>query len=204
MHFVLRALKKVQLLHPNIRLHIVSGDRESVLDALETGIADFGMLYTPTDALRYEFLEIPFDETWGIILPKSDPLATNNEIEMQELRDKPLILSRSMSPQVMRDGLDGLGWRDFKLVGTYNLLFNASLMVEDGLGYALALDHILHFAPDSPLCFRPLAGGSHRMRPLENFPFFRINLAWRRDRMMSRAAEALLDAIREECTSLST
>ena len=123
---------------------------------------------------------------------------------MQQLRNKPLILSRSMSPQAMRNGFDGLEWRDFKLVGTYNLLFNASLMVEDGLGYALALDHILHFAPDSPLCFRPLAGGSHRMRPLENFPFFRIHLAWRRDRMMSRAAEALLDAIREECAGLST
>ena len=104
-----------------------------------------------------------------------------------------------MTPQLLRNGLDGLTWGDFRVAGTYNLLFNASLMVENGLGYALGLNHILNFGEDSPLCFRPVAGGSHRMRPLENFPHFRINLAWRHDRILSRAARTLLDAIRQEC-----
>lgn len=204
MHHVLRAMRNVQEQHPEIRLHVVSGDTENVTDALETGIADLGMLYTFYDMSRYEYVEIPFDEQWGVILPKTDPLARCDEIDIQQLRGKPLILSRAVTPQKMRDGLYGLQWNEFRLAGTYSLLFNASLMVEDGLGYALGLNHILHFSEDSPLCFRPIAGGSQRLRSLDHFPNFRINLVWRRDRVMSRAARALVEAVREQAAAASS
>ena len=43
------------------------------------------------------------------------------------------------------------------IVATYNLLFNASLLVEEGLGYAIGLDKIINITENSNLCFRPLA-----------------------------------------------
>ena len=39
-------------------------------------------------------------------------------------------------------------------VGTYNLLYNASLMVAAGVGCALALDGLIH-TQGTPLTFRP-------------------------------------------------
>lgn len=40
---------------------------------------------------------------------------------------------------------------------TYNLLFNASLLVEEGFGYAVCFDKIINTTGDSRLCFRPLS-----------------------------------------------
>ena len=42
------------------------------------------------------------------------------------------------------------------IVATYDLLFNASVMVREGLGYALGFDNIIYTGQESPLCFRPL------------------------------------------------
>ena len=41
----------------------------------------------------------------------------------------------------------------FRVVATYNLLFNAAILAREGVGYPLALDGLIH---DRELCFRPL------------------------------------------------
>ena len=40
---------------------------------------------------------------------------------------------------------------ELEIVATYNLLFNASLMVEEGLGYAIGLDKIINTAGNNTL-----------------------------------------------------
>ena len=45
---------------------------------------------------------------------------------------------------------------ELNIVATYNLLFNASMLVEEGLGYALCYDGIIN-TDGSCLCFRPFA-----------------------------------------------
>ena len=42
------------------------------------------------------------------------------------------------------------------IVATYNLLFNGSLMAEEGMGYAICFDKIINVSYESNLCFRPL------------------------------------------------
>lgn len=43
------------------------------------------------------------------------------------------------------------------ITAAYNLLFNASLFVEEGLGYAFAFDKVINTSENSPLVFRPLS-----------------------------------------------
>lgn len=45
---------------------------------------------------------------------------------------------------------------ELEIVATYNLLFNASLMVEEGLGYAIGLDKITLLVLERTLNFRRL------------------------------------------------
>ena len=40
-------------------------------------------------------------------------------------------------------------------MATYNLIYNASLMVDEGIGYAFTLDKLVN-TTGSGLCFRPL------------------------------------------------
>ena len=60
---------------------------------------------------------------------------------------------------------------ELEIVATYNLLFNASLMVEEGLGYAIGLDKIINTTGNNTLCFRPLspqmeAGIAHHLEKI--------------------------------------
>lgn len=75
-----------------------------------------------------------------------------------------------------------------EVVGTYNLVYNAALMVREGLGCALTLDHLVDVSPSSQLAFRPLA------------PALRTGaaLVWERGRLPSRAARAFLEALRAQ------
>lgn len=72
-------------------------------------------------------------------------------------------------------------------VATYSLLFNASLMVEEGLGYAVCLDKIINTSGESKLCFRPLSpqSGYENACYLEKYQVF------------SKAADKYLQQLRQ-------
>ena len=76
---------------------------------------------------------------------------------------------------------------DLNIVGTYNLLYNASLMVEEGVCYALCLDRLINTTGDSRLCFRPLV----------NQVTAGMDLVWKKYQVFSKAAEKFLEAMRE-------
>lgn len=65
------------------------------------------------------------------------------------------------------------------IVASYNLLFNGSIMVEEGIGYALCFDKIINTGGDSELCFRPLL-------PKAETPLYVI---WKKYQTFSKAAE---------------
>ena len=74
---------------------------------------------------------------------------------------------------------------EMNIVETYNLIFNASIMVEEGLGYALGLDKIINVSGHSNLCFIPLS------------PSLKISmyLIWKKYQKLSRPSEKFLDQI---------
>ena len=76
------------------------------------------------------------------------------------------------------------------IVATYNLVFNASLLVEEGLGYAVCFDKLINVTGDSNLCFRPL------------YPKMEAeaSIIWKRYKTFSKAAQKFIDALCDSCT----
>lgn len=74
------------------------------------------------------------------------------------------------------------------IVTTYNLAYNASIMVEEGIGYALVLDKIVNTSSDSNLCFRPLEPRVESS----------LNLVWKKHQVLSAAAELFLNEVRRK------
>lgn len=154
--FVTDALKVLQDEHPLIIPHFFSGNGEIVMDRLDKGLLDFAVLMGAENTERYYSLPFPNHDTWGLLMDKDDPMAQKKAITAEDLLDIPLILS---SQSLSRDELSG--WLRFlmsrlHIAATYTLLFNGSLMVRSGLGYALCFDHIAPSGKDSPFAFRPL------------------------------------------------
>lgn len=187
-----RAAQALRARHPDVHLHISSGNAEYVLESLEKGLIDFGLIFGTVDAQKYETLPIPIPDTWGVLMQQDSPLAQKEAICPEDLWDKPLILShqRVGSPQLSQ-------WlkRDasqLNVVATYNLVYNASLLVDEGLGYALTLDKLIN-TRGSSLCFRPLS-------PQRDAS---TCLIWKKYQVFSKAAEAFLRELRRLVAEVS-
>ena len=76
---------------------------------------------------------------------------------------------------------------ELHIVATYNLLFNASLLVSEGVGIALCLEGIVNTSGDSDLVFVPFE------------PELRVgmSLVWKKNSVQGRAQRLFLDGLRE-------
>ena len=60
--------KELRNIYPNIHYHLYSGNAADVTKRLDKGLLDFGILIQPTDISKYDYLNIPAKDTWGIIM----------------------------------------------------------------------------------------------------------------------------------------
>lgn len=178
--------KKLQQKYPDIRYHISSGNAEHVLEYLDKGLIDFGLLFTEIDPQKYEAVPVPVKDTWGVLMRKDSPLAEKESICPDDLWDKPLIVSHQKGDDAYLNQWLQREASELHIVATYNLLFNASLLVSEGLGYALGFDKLIN-TQGSNLCFRPLSP------QLEARGF----IVWKKYQVFSRAANIFLQYLRE-------
>lgn len=187
-HFLTRTVRQIQKQHPQLRFHISSGDTMDVMEQLDKGLIDFGLLFDPINQAKYNFYQLPVRDTWGILMRRDSPLAQKKTVRAKDLLDKPLIISRNLPEGSPLDSWLGRSLLGLNIAATYNLAYNASLMVEDGIGYALTLDGIINTSGDSLLCFRPLAPALHA----------HMSVVWKKYQVFSRAAEKFIEALRQE------
>lgn len=186
---IARVGKDLQLSYPNIRYHLYSGNEDDVTDRLDKGLLDFGILIQPADLSKYNYINIPAKDVWGVVMRKDSPLALKDTIQAMDLLNVPLICSRQAMKQTFskNEFADWFGENFDKLniVTTYNLAYNAAIMVEEGIGYAVVLDKIVNTSSDSNLCFRPLEPR------LESG----LNIVWKKHQVFSAAADMFLKEI---------
>ncbi len=180
-----QAVYQLQTDYPKIRFHIASGDTTDVLERLDKGLYDFGVLLSNVDTSKYEYLEIPYKDTYGVLMRKDSPLSSKEFIEPKDLEGLPLIINRNIHDGDLLTSWMKKSRNEMNIVATYNLIFNASIMVEEGLGYALGLDKIINVSGHSNLCFIPLS------------PSLKISmyLIWKKYQKLSRPSEKFLDQI---------
>ena len=191
-------IRDIQTAFPAIHFHLYSGNAEDVTERLDKGLLDFGVLIQPADLSRYQSLQLKGKDQWGVLMPKDSPLAAKKAIKKEDLLDLPLICSR----QAIRRHINGNAFshwfgEDFErlnIVSTFNLIYNAALLVEAGAGYAISLDGLTDTTRDSALCFRPL---SPRLES-------RLAIVWKKDQVFSPAAQLFLDRITDLYQSGST
>ena len=192
MKYISEIMKDIQQIYPDIKFHIYSGNAEDVTEKLDKGLLDFGILIQPIDLSKYNNIALPEKDVWGVIMRKDSPLANKKEIKLEDLISVPLIASRQMSEKYSaRSGF--LSWfgKDFKklnIVATYNLVYNAAIMVRAGIGYAVTLDKLVNTTGDSEICFRPL---SPRLES-------GLDIVWKKYQVFSPAPKLFLDRLYEK------
>lgn len=184
-------IKKLHKKYPDIHYHISSDDSIDVTENLDKGLIDFGILIGNIDKTKYNYITLPVRDTWGILMKKDSPLSQKSVITQEDLKDKPLIVSRQIN-----SNSDLLRWfkadiSDLNIFATYNLVYNASILVEKGLGYALTLDKLVNVTDTTKLCFIPLSP----KLDLE------INIVWKKYQIFSKASQKFLDELQKDFIS---
>ena len=182
MKFVARAVKNVQENYPDVCFNLYSGNVEDIEFRLDKGLLDFYVTLQTVDVLKYDSLTLPAPDVWGVILRRDDPLAENNFFTVEDLQQLPLILSR----EALREeypNLFGTALEKFRVVATYNLLYNAAILAREGAGYPVSLDKLIN---DAELCFRPIA------------PEFtsELKFIWRKNFLLTPQAQVFLDEMK--------
>lgn len=190
---VAEVAKQLREKYPAITFDFHSGNAEDIMERLDKGLLDFGLIIQPADISKYGSVILPNKDTWGIIMNRESELASKKAIKREDLRGKPLIISKQISRrESARGGL--LKWLGpdigrYNIVARYNLLYNASVMAEKGIGYVVGLDKIVDTSLNSALCFRLL------IPKLES----EMGIIWKKGRLFSTPAKLFLNKIREYC-----
>lgn len=176
--------------YPNMRYHLYSGNYDDVTEKLDRGLLDFCLVVEPIDKTKYNSVPLPAKDTWGVIMRKDCKLAEKKSVGVNDLVHLPLICSRqSLAHELsgwFADKIEGL-----KIVATYNLIFNPSVLVNEGFGYLLGFEKLVNVSNESNLTFRPL-------RPkLESG----LCLAWKKYQVFSPAEEIFLKAVEGKFTA---
>lgn len=189
MKYIAEIIKDIQTDFPAVKFHIYSGNAEDVTDKLDRGLLDFGILIQPVDVSKYDHITLPQKDVWGVIMRKDSPLAQKHNIKLEDLVNVPLLASRQMSPKYSRDSgfLDWFGdkYDELNITATYNLVYNAAIMVKAGVGIAITLDKLADTSKESELCFRPLCP------KLESG----LDIVWKKYQVFSPAAKLFLDKL---------
>lgn len=188
MRMIAKLVKKLQEQYPDIKFHLYSGNAEDIAVNIKSGLFDFAILIDPTDKTEYDFLQIPFHDYWGVLLRKDYPLADKQKIQPSDLIREPLLVSNQNMVNNMLSAWIGQNMDSLNIVATYNLIFNAALMVEEGVGLALCLDDLVNTSAESNLCFK-------RLEP--SLPVT-VNLAWKKNQIFSKASEVFLNEARKQ------
>lgn len=172
--------------YPLLRYHLTSGNTEQVAERLDRGLIDFAVIAEPPNLKRYNYIEVPGTDIWGLVVRKDHPLAQKSEIAFEDLIGLDLICSaQGMKFDIARwcgEKIDQL-----HLCGTINLCYNGGVFVKEGLACMLGFEHLIAEGEDSPLLFRPL---SPRLET-------KMYVIWKKYQVFTPIAELLLEALKQ-------
>ena len=178
------AVKKLNGQYSNIHYHITSGDTQQVTERLDRGLLDFAFIVEPPDLSKYNYLEVPEQDTWGILMRKDCPLAEKSQIEIDDILPYPVFCSEQAAkvdlPRWCGENIDQLN-----VMATFNLTGNAAIFVKEGLGIALTFDKLVEINDEGNLCFRPI---THVLQT-------KMYVIWKKYQVFTPVAQLMLEQL---------
>lgn len=187
LRFVAAVAMEVREHHPQIKYHLYSGNEEEVSRQLDSGLLDFGMLMEPADLSKYHHITVPDQDVWGLMMRRDAPLAALESVSVEDIKGIPLFVSRQAtrseySQNIFSSWL-GEDISSLHVVGTFDLVTNASVFIKQGMGYAFTVEGLMGLNETDELVFRPLRPA---LRP-------KSDIVWKQDRTFSSAAQVFFD-----------
>ena len=184
------AIKSLCAENPNLRIDLTSGNGEDIQSRIQSGTIDLALFVGPGRYRGYDYITMPHVLTWGLLMQRDAPLASRRTIRAKDLDGLPILMTRQMMAGEFLSGWLGSDVGAPNVVCTYNLAYNAAVLVAAGFGAAVCIDGLIPSAYAGRLVFRPFS-------PILSSDAY---LAWRKDITLSPAAAALVSRVRKDST----
>ena len=154
-HILAEMIAKFREQYPMVQYDFYTANADDIKERLDKGILDIGLLTEPVDISKYNFIRLKKREKWGILVRKDSELSNRENVAPEDLLNIPLLLVKRPLVKNELAGWFGDYYDQIQVVGTYNLINNAAVMVEKRIGAALCFDlgnsyDNLQFIPLSP------------------------------------------------------
>lgn len=188
MRFLAHTILSLKDVYPQIQYDFFSGSIAEITDWLNKGLLDFGVVVAPVDMQKYDYIKLPVNDRFGVIMRKDCPLAKLPSIRPEDIGNYPVwVAHQQIEGNVLSSWL-GRDLQSLNIVSTFNLITTPAMMIEEGFGMAFTFDHLVNTGENSNLCFRPL-------EPKIEADIF---LIWKKYQMFTRAASVFLEEVRRK------
>lgn len=186
MNLIMQAAASLSKEYPDVHYHLYSGDADEIMERLDKGLLDFGILIDPVNQEKYDSISLKVSDTWGILMKRKDPLAGKPCITQEDIKALPLIVPKRKGIQKQLLNWLNSSMADLHIVADYNVIYHAALMVKNNFGYAIALDKLIDTEEGGDLCFKPFS------------PQISADmcLVWKRYQVFSKPAEKFIEQLR--------
>lgn len=143
--------------YPQVTFSIFSSTSDEITEKLDLGILDCGILIQPVTTEKYDYINLPRQEDWGLLVEKNTFLATKDVITKEDIKGVPLLVSRRQEARQLLADWSGIPLTELNIVGSYNLIFNVFSLVENGVASAFVIKGATTFHQSAACKFIPLA-----------------------------------------------
>lgn len=138
--YIMDIVKEFLDKYPKVQFCIYSGYVDDIKDKIDKGLVDIGLLVEPVEISKYDSIKLPYEDRWGVIVSRNHEIARNKAVRIEDIVKYPLIIPRrAMIGGEVKSWLDPYVGKT-RVVAAYNLLANATYLVSNGTGIAIALD----------------------------------------------------------------
>jgi DNA-binding transcriptional LysR family regulator len=179
---------KFKQLYPLVQISIYRNFSHKILQKVQEGVLDLGIVTLPQSANNTEVIPVFRDEV-QLVVPKNHPLAKNKSVTLEEISHHPLILPKTGHTRVVIDRLLR-EYRDHIQI-SMELASVETIKKFVGAGLGISLISRTYAQPE-------VQAGVLRLIPLEGEKIYReLGLVYRRDRYLSLPAKVFIDVVRE-------
>ena len=166
--------------YPNVKYEIYSGNANNIRDYIERGFLDMGLMSEPVDMRKYNFVNMPVKEQWGVFAPSDSSLAEKESIRPEDLAGMSVVTATGDFNQ----SRIGKWLGDYKdrvdIAEAANLPYNEAVLAKENIGVMLSISLNCTYE-------------NLRFIPLQPVLEISTVLGWKKDQIFSATVSAFMD-----------
>jgi DNA-binding transcriptional LysR family regulator len=190
-----KTFAKFKQLYPLVQISIYRNFSHKILQKIQEGVLDLGIITLPQTANNTEVIPVFRDEV-QLVVPKNHPLGKNKSVTAEMIAQYPLILPKTGHTRVVIDRL----LREYRghIQISMELASVETIKKFVGAGLGISLISRTYAQPE-------VMAGVLKLIPLEGQKIHReLGLVYRRDRYLSLPAKVFIEVVRESTKTASS